>query len=116
ATPTATASAAPAVPAASTAPATPPEATPDDPVRAQVLAIIAENTGYPTDMLDDGLDLEADLGVDTVKQAETFAAVRAAYQIPRQDNLRLRDFPTIAHVVGFVYAHRPDLAPGAGPM
>src|SRR5439155_1251012 len=92
--------------------ATPPAApTPTgDPVRTRVLAIIAEKTGYPPDMLDDGLDLEADLGVDTVKQAETFAAVRAAYDIPRQEDLKLRDFPTIAHVVGFVYAHRPDLA------
>ena len=88
-----------------------PAAAVDDPVRAQVLAIIAEKTGYPIDMLDDGLDLEADLGVDTVKQAETFAAVRAAYEIPRQENLKLRDFPTIAHVVQFVYAHRPDLKP-----
>jgi NAD(P)-dependent dehydrogenase (short-subunit alcohol dehydrogenase family)/acyl carrier protein len=82
-------------------------------VRARVLAIIADRTGYPPDMLDDGLDLEADLGVDTVKQAETFAAVRAAYDIPRQDDLKLREFPTIAHVVQFVYKHRPELAPGA---
>ncbi len=49
------------------------------------------------------LDLEADLGVDTVKQAEVFAAVREAYGIERQENLKLRDFPTLAHVVKFVY-------------
>jgi len=30
-------------------------------------------------MLDMDLELEADLGVDTVKQAEVFAAVREAY-------------------------------------
>ena len=36
---------------------------------------MAEKTGYPQDMLDLDLDLEADLGVDTVKQAEMFAAV-----------------------------------------
>ena len=39
-----------------------------------VLAIVAEQTGYPPDMLDLDLDLEADLGIDTVKQAEMFAA------------------------------------------
>jgi hypothetical protein len=33
-------------------------------------------TGYPVELLDPDLDLEADLGVDTVKQAEVFAAVR----------------------------------------
>ena len=47
-------------------------------------------------MLDLDLDLEADLGVDTVKQAEMFAAVRAAYNIPRDENMKLRDFPTLA--------------------
>ena len=66
-----------------------------------MLEIVAEKTGYPKDMLDLDLDLEADLGVDTVKQAEMFAAVRAAYNIPRDENLKLRDFPTLAHVIRF---------------
>ncbi len=58
-------------------------------------------TGYPAELLDLDLDLEADLGVDTVKQAEVFAAVREQFGIPRDENLRLRDFPTLAHVIGF---------------
>ena len=29
-----------------------------------------------------------------------FAAVRAAYNIPRDENLKLREFPTLAHVIG----------------
>ena len=70
-----------------------------DLVTTTVLAIVAEKTGYPSDMLELDLDLEADLGVDTVKQAETFAAVRAEFGIPRDENLKLRDFPTLRHVV-----------------
>ncbi len=81
------------------------------PVAQKILAIVAEKTGYPPDMLDMDLDLEADLGVDTVKQAEVFAAVREAYGIERQENLKLRDFPTLKHVVQFVYQFRPDLVP-----
>ena len=46
---------------------------------------MAEKTGYPPDMLDLDLDLEADLGVDTVKQAEVFAAIRETFDIPRDD-------------------------------
>ena len=46
------------------------------PDRQPSSAIVAEPTGYPPDLLDVDLDLEADLGVDTVKQAEIFAAVR----------------------------------------
>ncbi|MGB5265838.1 MAG: phosphopantetheine-binding protein, partial [Polyangiales bacterium] len=80
-----------------------------DPVTAKVLSIVSEQTGYPSDMLDLELDLEADLGIDTVKQAETFAAVREAYDIPREDSLELREFPTLGHVVQFVRDRRPDL-------
>ena len=71
----------------------------DDAIKEKVLEIVAEKTGYPKDMLDLDLDLEADLGIDTVKQAEMFAAVRAAFNIPRDQNLKLRDFPTLAHVI-----------------
>ena len=80
----------------------------------RVLAIVAEQTGYPADMLDLDLDLEADLGIDTVKQAETFAAIRAAFDIPRRDDLNLRDYHTLEKVIGFVHDMRPDLA-GAAP-
>ena len=47
-------------------------------------------------MLDLDLDLEADLGVDTVKQAELFAAIREMWNIPRDENRKLRDFPRFA--------------------
>ncbi|MBK8256977.1 MAG: SDR family NAD(P)-dependent oxidoreductase [Polyangiaceae bacterium] len=114
----------PSTPAAPSAPSAPdaPAATPASPsaqtgstsfadeVKAKVLDVVAAQTGYPRDMLDMDLDLEADLGIDTVKQAETFAAVRTAYDIPRDDKLRLRDFPTLGHVVQFVLDRRPDLA------
>ena len=91
-------------------------AAPADDVEEQVIRIVAEKTDYPPDMLDLDLDLEADLGVDTVKQAEVFAAIRGHYDIPRDENLKLSEFPTLAHVVGFVRERRPDQpAPVAAP-
>src|SRR5438132_14402940 len=74
--------------------------TEDEHVKERVLALVVEKTGYPKDMLALDLDLEADLGVDTVKQAELFAAIREAYGIARDDRVRLRDLPTLAHVIG----------------
>ena len=68
------------------------------------MSAIAEKTGYPAEMLDVNLDLEADLGVDTVKQAELFAMVRAHYNIPRQDDLRLSEYNTIQKVIDFIAA------------
>jgi acyl transferase domain-containing protein/acyl carrier protein len=92
-----------------------PTAAADDAVKERILALVVEKTGYPKDMLDLDLDLEADLGVDTVKQAEMFAAIREIYTIPRDPNLKLRDFPTLKHVMQFVYERRPDLAAPAPP-
>ena len=73
-----------------------------DEVTEAVVGIVAEMTGYPPELLDLDLDLEADLGVDTVKQAEVFAAVRERFGVERDDTLALRDFPTLAHVIGWV--------------
>jgi hypothetical protein len=56
-------------------------------------------------MLELDLDMEADLGIDTVKQAETFQAIRNAFDIPRRDDLKLRDYPTLGAVIGFVLCH-----------
>ena len=102
-------------------PQPPPPQAAKDPVKERLLALVAEKTGYPLDMLDVDLDLEADLGVDTVKQADLFASVRAIYNIPRDENRKLRDFPTLAHVIGFVHENRPDLdiqppAPSPQPL
>ncbi|MEM9746736.1 MAG: SDR family NAD(P)-dependent oxidoreductase, partial [Actinomycetota bacterium] len=111
--------AAPATPAAAVAPAAaapaaapPPVAAPAaaaaptvalvDEVLEVVTGIVAEMTGYPPDLLEPDLDLEADLGVDTVKQAEVFAAVRTHYDVERDDNLQLRDFPTLTHVTNWI--------------
>jgi NAD(P)-dependent dehydrogenase (short-subunit alcohol dehydrogenase family)/acyl carrier protein len=89
-----------------------------------VLEIVADKTGYPTDMLALDFDLEADLGIDTVKQAEIFAVVRERFDIPRVVDLKLRDYPTLSHVVEFVRTNRrapaaaqqqpPQRAPTAG--
>ena len=98
----------PEVKAAGLVPATT-SAEDSDPVKERILALMVEKTGYPQDMLDLDLDLEADLGVDTVKQAEMFAAIREIYSIPRDENRKLRDYPTLAHVIRFVYEKRPDL-------
>jgi NAD(P)-dependent dehydrogenase (short-subunit alcohol dehydrogenase family)/acyl carrier protein len=47
-------------------------------VRAELVRIVAERTGYPADMLDPGADMEADLGIDSIKRVEIIAAFRRA--------------------------------------
>ncbi len=76
------ASAEPAVPAlaaievngAAEIESTAPAAGPLD-VEATLLAIVSERTGYPLEMLDLDLDLEADLSIDSIKRIEILGAV-----------------------------------------
>ena len=84
-----------------------------DSVTREVLAVVAGQTGYPPDMLELELDLEADLGIDTVKQAETFSALAERFDLPRRDDVSPRDYPTLARVVEYVYECRPELRPSA---
>uniref|UniRef100_UPI002626E166 SDR family oxidoreductase n=1 Tax=Desulfoluna sp. TaxID=2045199 RepID=UPI002626E166 len=87
-----------AAPAASMAPAA--DAAPS--AIATVQEIIAEETGYTVDMLDENLDLEADLGIDTVKQVEVFGKVSAHFGLDVPEDLQLRDLNTIAKLAGYI--------------
>ena len=44
---------------------------------AALLSVVAQLTGYPGEMLDLGMDMEADLGIDSIKRVEILAAVEA---------------------------------------
>ncbi len=71
----------PAAPTEATAPAPEPAAaatsTGEDPSvwRERVREKLVKITGYPAEMLEDQLDLEADLGVDSVQRAEIWLAL-----------------------------------------
>ena len=117
-------------PAAQVAPVAAPAAQPApkaaagklDPAQVsdEIVAMVADKTGYPKDMLDLDLDMEADLGIDTVKQAELFAAMREHYGIAQQEGIQLKDYPTIRHCINFVLnsvnnAAAPAAQPAAAP-
>lgn len=57
-------------PAADAAPLSAPE------LEELLLSVVARLTGYPTEMLNVDMELEADLGVDSIKRVEILSAVR----------------------------------------
>ncbi|WP_432841953.1 SDR family oxidoreductase [Dactylosporangium sp. CA-092794] len=65
---------APAVPAPVAAPAPVAVAATID-FQGAVLVVISERTGYPVDLIDLDLDLEADLSIDSIKRAEVAGEV-----------------------------------------
>ena len=102
-----------AQPAPAPVAAAPAKALDEATVTKEVVNMVAEKTGYPEDMLDLDLDMEADLGIDTVKQAELFAGMRDHYGIVQQEGIQLKDYPTIRHCIKFVLANagKPAAAP-----
>src|SRR5262249_2167507 len=42
-----------------------------------LLELVSQRTGYPVDSLDIDLDLEGDLGVDSIKRVEIFSALQS---------------------------------------
>lgn len=79
-----------------------------------LLSVVADKTGYPADMLNGGMDLETDLGIDSIKRVEIFAAVRErATGLPPTDSpqmARLFQARTLDEVVRLM-ADGDDVAP-----
>jgi malonyl CoA-acyl carrier protein transacylase len=69
---------------------------------AELQAIFAEHTGYDVEELEPEYQLEADLGIDTVKQAEIFSVIREKYELGQDDSFSLSDYQTLQEVVGYV--------------
>jgi acyl transferase domain-containing protein/NADP-dependent 3-hydroxy acid dehydrogenase YdfG len=69
-----------------------------------LLEVVADKTGYPVDMLNGGMDLETDLGIDSIKKVEIFAAVRQRVaSMPSADSpqmAQLFQLRTLDQIVG----------------
>jgi acyl transferase domain-containing protein len=93
--PVAAQTAAPAVPTAA-----PAAAAADFDLAALLLEVVADKTGYPVDMLQLDMDLEGDLGVDSIKRVEILAAVdERAPQLPKVERARLGALHTLREIV-----------------
>ena len=64
--------------------------------------IIAKQTGYETDMLEDDLDMEADLGIDSIKQVEIFGEIAEKFNFKVPEDLKLVELNTIKKLTNFI--------------
>ncbi|MCP4385988.1 MAG: SDR family NAD(P)-dependent oxidoreductase [Hyphomicrobiales bacterium] len=66
-----------------------------------VRSVVAEKTGYPPEMLDLDMDLEAELGIDSIKQVEILSALREHLpSMPEIDPSRLAELRTLSQIAG----------------
>ena len=109
----------PAPPAPAPEVSSPPEAQPVTAVAANadlqplMLEVVADKTGYPVEMLTLEMDMEADLGIDSIKRVEILSAMREREpRLPEVDTAKMAELRTLGQIVTFM---QPSAAPGSTP-
>ena len=74
----------------------------DASMRDIVVEVVVEHTKYPADFIELDQDLEGELGIDTVKQAEIMADIRERFSLPIDEDFVLSDYPTLNHMMGYI--------------
>lgn len=68
-----------------------------------LLSITSEKTGYPVEMLELDMDMEADLGIDSIKRVEILGAMQEMYpELPQANLEELGEKRTIGEIVEFL--------------
>jgi acyl transferase domain-containing protein len=81
------------------------QSSPDSHTATVLLAVIAEKTGYPLEMLELDMALDADLGIDSIKRVEIFAALQS--ELPNAPAVRpeqLGSLQTLGQIVHYLVA------------
>ncbi|MCZ7681771.1 MAG: SDR family oxidoreductase [Sandaracinaceae bacterium] len=87
-------------------------------LRALMMEVVAQKTGYPVEMLAPSMELEADLGVDSIKRVEILAALRErAPELPELDPAELGKLRTLEEIAALLGSAAPPLvaSPSAAP-
>jgi acyl carrier protein len=68
-----------------------------------LLDIVSESTGYPAEMLELDMDMEADLGIDSIKRVEILGALQDTYpNLPQVEAEALGELRTLGEIVNFM--------------
>lgn len=71
-----------------------------------LLEVVSEKTGYPAEMLELNMDMEADLGIDSIKRVEIFGSLTQKYpELSGINPNELTELRTLAEIVSYVQAN-----------
>jgi len=81
-----------------------------DPIVSLMIDFIVDQTGYTPEIIDLEADLEAELGVDSIKKAQLLGELAIHFEFETLDlrKLRLADFPTLRSIREFVLKHQAN--------
>ena len=74
-----------------------------DYIQKVMMEVVAEKTGYPVEMLELAMDMEADLGIDSIKRVEILGAVQETIpDLPELNPEDLAELRTLGEIVGYM--------------
>ncbi|NRD32666.1 acyltransferase domain-containing protein [Shewanella sp. DC2-4] len=88
-------------------------------VQQTMMAVVADKTGYPTEMLELSMDMEADLGIDSIKRVEILGTVQDELPgLPELNPEDLAECRTLGEIVNYMQSKltQNDKLPAAGAV
>lgn len=76
------------------------------------LEIVSEKTGYPVDMLETSMDMEADLGIDSIKKVEILGAMQEKY--PQMNSISAEELIELRTLEQIISSLKSEGTAGAG--
>ena len=77
-----------------------------------LIDFVVEQTGYPREIVEMDADLEADLGIDSIRKAQLFGEIGQKYGLSADDTVSLDDFRTLRHLLAYML---PQVGEAEGP-
>jgi acyl carrier protein len=75
-----------------------------DVLQTEIVALFAEAMHYPPEVFSEDAELDAELGIDSVKQMELLSTLAVRYQLPpRPDGFRLSEYGTLRKITDFLH-------------
>ncbi|MBQ6615169.1 MAG: hypothetical protein IJH67_02265 [Thermoguttaceae bacterium] len=69
-----------------------------DELSAFLINFVVEQTGYPEEMVEMDIDLEGELGIDSIKKAQLFGELSEKYELVPLGDMSLDDFKTLRDI------------------
>jgi len=74
-----------------------------------MLQVVSEKTGYPVEMLELDMEMEADLGIDSIKRVEILGTMMDLYpDLPEMNPEELAELKTLGQIVGHMESCLPS--------
>ena len=69
------------------------------------MEVVSEKTGYPVETLEPAMDMESDLGIDSIKRVEILGAMQSLYpDLPKLKPEELAELRTLGQIVEHIGA------------